>query len=261
MYADRFKPTHKPIKAYYKAVAALGKAGAKHEMARRAAFQELLTNVARKQGWTFVPENPVTVKGHRVVPDGTVLSEHNIPRGYWEAKDLADNLDAEIEKKKGKDYPLNNIIFENGHEGVLYQNGQEVSRRDLTDPEELCKLLNVFIEYTPREMQTFAQAVAKFKEDVPDLAAGLEKKISAAHEKNPGFKKAFADFFELCRSSLNPNISRHAVDEMLVQHLLTQRLFRTVFNRQDFTRRNVIANEVEKVIDSLHRDFDRSKFE
>ncbi|MBZ0137118.1 MAG: N-6 DNA methylase [Planctomycetes bacterium] len=261
MYENRFKPAHKPIKDYYKSVASLSKTGAKHETALRAAFQELLTTVARKQGWTFVPENPVTVKGHRVVPDGTLLNEHNIPRGYWEAKDLADDLDAEIQKKKTKDYPLNNIIFENGRDAVLYQNGIEVSRKDLTDAEQLCQLLNIFIEYTPKEMQTFAQAVAKFKEDVPELAAGLEKKITKAHEKNPAFKKAFADFFELCRSSLNPNISQHAVDEMLVQHLLTQRLFRTVFHRQDFTRRNVIANEVEKVIDSLHRDFDRSKFE
>ncbi len=261
MYADRLKPSHKSIKDYYKAVAALGKAGAKHEMARRAAFQELLTNVARKHGWTFVPERPIVSEGHRAIPDGTLLDEHNIPRGHWEAKDLADNLEAEVEKKRAKGYPLKNIIFENGAQAILYQNGIEVSRKALTDPEQLCQLLNVFLEYTPKDMETFAQAVAKFKEDVPELAAGLQKKIADAHEDNPGFKKAFADFFELCRSSLNPNISRDSVDEMLVQHLLTQRLFRTVFNRQDFTRRNVIANEVEKVIDSLHRDFDRSKFE
>ena len=38
---------------------------------------------------------------------------------------------------------------------------------------------------------------------------------------------------------------------MLVQHLLTERLLRTIFDNQDFTRRNVIAAEVEKVIDAL----------
>ena len=38
---------------------------------------------------------------------------------------------------------------------------------------------------------------------------------------------------------------------MLVQHLLTERLIRTIFDNQDFTRRNVIAAEVEKVIDAL----------
>ena len=69
---------------------------------------------------------------------------------------------------------------------------------------------------------------------------------------------------ELCRTSLNPNISKSAVDEMLIQHLLTERLFTTVFQNQDFVRRNVIAAEIENVVDALvsqsfHRhDFVRS---
>ncbi|MFI5459994.1 MAG: hypothetical protein ACHRXM_31630 [Isosphaerales bacterium] len=47
----------------------------------------------------------------------------------------------------------------------------------------------------------------------------LENHLSAL------FKAAFADFFELCRQSLNPNLRREAIDEMLVQHLLTESLF------------------------------------
>lgn len=41
------------------------------------------------------------------------------------------------------------------------------------------------------------------------------------------------------------------VGETLVQHLLTGRLVRTIFDSQDCTHRNVIAREVEKVIDAL----------
>ena len=55
----------------------------------------------------------------------------------------------------------------------------------------------------------------------------VAKKIEKSHKDNPAFKKAFADFFELCRTSLNPNISQAAVDEMLIQHILTERLIRT----------------------------------
>jgi predicted helicase len=48
---------------------------------------------------------------------------------------------------------------------------------------------------------------------------------------------------------------------MLIQHLLTERLIRTVFNRDDFAHRNVIAAEVEKVIDALtSRSFSRKEF-
>ena len=48
---------------------------------------------------------------------------------------------------------------------------------------------------------------------------------------------------------------------MLIQHLLTERIFRTVFDNPDFTRRNVIANEIEKVIDALtSQSFSRHVF-
>ena len=66
---------------------------------------------------------------------------------------------------------------------------------------------------------------------------------------------------ELCKTSLNPNIRVEAVDEMLVQHLLTERLFRTIFKNADFTRRNVIAAEIETVIDALASgSFSRAEF-
>jgi predicted helicase len=48
---------------------------------------------------------------------------------------------------------------------------------------------------------------------------------------------------------------------MLIQHLLTERLFRTIFNNADFTRRNIIAAEIEKVIDALtSQSFSRADF-
>ena len=48
---------------------------------------------------------------------------------------------------------------------------------------------------------------------------------------------------------------------MLIQHLLTERIFRTVFNNRDFTRRNIIASEIENVIDALtSQAFDRNQF-
>ncbi len=93
------------------------------------------------------------------------------------------------------------------------------------------------------------------------MARALNDRIVEAHKTNAKFKAAFADFFELCKNSLNPNLRREAVDEMLVQHLLTERLFRTVFDNPDFTDRNVIAVEIERVIGELaSQSFSRADF-
>jgi predicted helicase len=93
------------------------------------------------------------------------------------------------------------------------------------------------------------------------IARGLVEKIQHAHRDNPPFQAAFEKFFELCRTALNPNIRVEAVDEMLVQHLLTERLFRTVFNNPEFVKRNAIAAEVERVIEALvSKSFDRTEY-
>jgi len=200
-------------------------------------------------------------RSYRIRPDGTFRDDFYIERGYWEAKDTHDDLETEIKKKTARGYPLTNPIFEDTRTAVLYQNNRREMVADLTKPQELADLLNAFISHTEPAHDNFEKAVDEFKQRVPDLARGLVDLIADAHKNNPRFIKAFGDFFDLCKSSLNPNLSAAAVDEMLVQHLLTERLIRTIFDNQDFTRRNVIAAEVEKVIDALvSRSFNRHEY-
>ena len=65
----------------------------------------------------------------------------------------------------------------------------------------------------------------------------------------------------MSHQSINPNLSEAAVEEMLIQHLLTERIFRTVFSNPDFVHRNVIAREIETVITALmSHAFNRDEF-
>ena len=85
--------------------------------------------------------------------------------------------------------------------------------------------------------------------------------IAGERMSNTTFVARFTAFAELCRESINPGLKDEAVEEMLVQHLLTERIFRRIFDNPEFTRRNVIAAEIEKVIDSLtKRHFSRDSF-
>ncbi len=85
--------------------------------------------------------------------------------------------------------------------------------------------------------------------------------IKEQRNTNCLFTRTFGEFFEKCKLSINPNLSEAAVEEMLIQHLLTERIFRTVFNNPDFRSRNVIATEIEKVILALtSQHFSRDEF-
>ncbi len=250
---------HPAIKHYYALLEDYRQQRVRHEGAVSTAFENLLMQLSKERGWVFIPLLSVT--GKRIIPDGTIRDGNGLPRGYWEAKDTDDDLDAEIQKKKAKAYPLSNMIFEDTKTAVLYQSKTESFRVDLTKPDELVRLLEQFFSYIEPDIEGFEAAVQEFKDRVPDLAKGLLDKIEYANKHEQKFITAFDAFFDLCRTSLDPKISKRTVEEMLVQHLLTERLFRTIFDNPEFTQRNVIAHEVDQVINALvSKSFSRTDY-
>ena len=256
------KPTHKAVKDYYLEMKRLEGQGVNHELATRQPFYKLLDSTSRSNRLTLIHElSQKITTGKTIRPDAIVKDEFHIVKGYWEAKDAADDLEKEISSKISKGYPLTNIIFEDSETAVLIQDKTEVMRIDMNDPGKLSDLLNKFFEYTEPPIKNFHKAVEEFKDRVPELGKGLAEIIKQAHQDNQAFQAAFDSFFSLCRTSLNPNIRRKAVDEMLIQHLLTERIIRKVFGNADFFRRNIIAREVEKVIAALvSKSFNRDEF-
>ena len=256
------KPSHQSVKAYYDSLDRFGRLGVTHESAVRSAFQTLLEGCGRQFGWTLVPEYSISLaRNRRIVVDGALIDDFQLPQGYWEAKDIHDDLPGEVLRKITAGYPRSNILFQTPKRAILWQNEQRVLDNDLSDPEQLIETLQTFFSYRPQQYVEWQDAVAQFKDKVPDIGRGVARLIHQERRSNPRFTAAFADFLAKCRSSINPNLSEAAVEEMLIQHLLTVRIFRTVFNNPDFTRRNVIANEIETVIDALtSQSFSRLDF-
>src|SRR5947209_18500952 len=200
------------IDHYYQELAAYQEKKVTHETAVRSAFQNLLAAFAQSANWVLIPEQTLT-NGKR--PDGTLRDSFNLPRGYWEAKDTRDDLQTEIRKKISAGYPISNTIFEDTRRAVLYQNNRPAFEADLTNPKELTAVLDTFFHYAAPDIATFEHAVADFKESIPDLAQGLMQRIQEEHAKNKAFVAVFSSFLELCRTSLDPHMSRETVDEML----------------------------------------------
>ena len=256
------KPTHKPVKSYYAALDQFAQLSITHETAVRAAFQSLLEHCARQCDWTLVPEHAIsTRRDKRIVVDGALVDNFRLTHGYWEAKDIDDDLPAEVERKFAAGYPTDNILFQTPQRAILWQNGRRTLDADLTDAAQLIETLQTFFGYRPQEYAAWEEAVAQFKDRVADIGQGLAQLIQQERRSNSAFTTAFAGFLDKCRQSINPNLSEEAVEEMLIQHLLTERLFRTVFNNPDFTHRNVIASEIESVIHALtSQSFSRADF-
>ncbi len=256
------KPTHKPIKNYYAELKEYDSIGAEHEGAVRTAFQNLLQHYCRQADLILVCEKThYTPEQKRIKPDGEVVDTFGLPYGYWEAKDTHDDLHVEADKKFAAGYPSKNIVVQSPTHALLYQHGQLQLDLDITEPRNLVHVLQTFLGYQEENISAWHTAVSEFKETVPELGEKLATLIETERQNNPQFQEAFTNFHQQCQTSINPNLSIAAVEEMLIQHLLTERIFRTVFNNRDFTRRNIIAREIENVIDALtSQTFDRNQF-
>ena len=247
------KPSHKCIKDYYATLQELTDQSITHEGAVSAPFGTLLNICAKQIDATFSQQYQMqTTSGDRIIIDGAV-TKLGIPLGYWEAKDIHDYLPQAIQQKRQAGYPFDNILFQTPERGILIQNGQTVLDIDLTDSKNLIITLQHLFGYKANVHEDWEKAVADFKTQVPDLATEMMNMIERQHNDDPEFRTAFNVFYETCKSAINPNLSRTAVEEMLIQHILTERIFREVFDRSDFTRRNIIAREIEKVTDALMR--------
>ena len=257
------KPTHKLVKSYYEALGQFGRLDIDHEGAVRDAFQDLLKGCGRQFDWKLVPEYPFhPPKLNPIRIDGALLDAFRLARGFWEAKDEHDDLDKEIRAKLEKGYPRNNIIFQAPKRAVLIQNGvRQGLNEDIRDSGNLVELLKEFFAYREPHYEEWDAAVADFKDHIPQVAEGIKEKIEQQRRTNRAFVERFDAFYALCRQAINPNLSVEAVETMLIQHLMTERIFRKIFDNPDFTRRNVIAAEIDKMIDSMtEKELSRDTF-
>ncbi len=256
------KPTHKPIQAYYAELKKYAQHGVENEGTVRAAFQNLLQHYCARSELTLLCEKTQhTPEKRRITPDGEIVDAFGLPHGYWEAKDTHDDLYVEAEKKFAAGYPSKNIVIQSPTQALLYQHGHLQLDLDISEPRNLVHVLQAFFAYQAENIAAWHTAVAEFRETVPELGEKLAKLIETERQINTRFQNEFTKFHQQCQALINPNLSIAAVEEMLIQHLLTERIFRTVFNNPDFTRRNIIAREIENVIDALtSQAFDRNEF-
>ena len=222
--------------------------GSRRESVLREAFKDLLKAWGRQHDLVFVPEYELdTATKDRRYVDGALLHELRVPFGYWEAKDEADDLDAEIAAKFKRGYPQDNIVFEDGRQAVLIQHREEVMRCDVTDVVALEKLLKLFFAFERREIADFRQAVEQFKADLPAVLAALRAMIERQFADNAAFRKASARFLKHAQEAINPGLTEADVREMLIQHVLTEEIFAKVFDDSDFHRKNNVAHELYRL--------------
>ena len=220
--------------------------GSDNEENIRPAFQNCLEAYCRdhRERLILIPELKTSPRNK---PDGTVKDSLRMARGYWEAKDSHDDLDAEIQVKFNRGYPKDNILFEDSQTAVLVQNGSEAMRVDMSRDGELHRLIRIFLDYELPEIQEFQHAQSQFKTDLPTVLENLRTTVTEAEADNPEYQEAASSFLDLCRRTIGPAVSPADVREMLLQHILTKDIFLSIFREDQFHRENNVARQLDRL--------------
>ena len=236
-------PTYSHIESYYQELEDIIQfGGSDNELSIRKAFQDCLSEYCSKhrENLRLIPE--LAAQGG--IPDGTVKDSLRMARGYWEAKDTHDDLDAEIQAKFNRGYPRDNIVFEDSQTAILFQNREEAMRIDMREAADLNRLILRFLNYELPQIEEFRHAQQLFKADLPTVLENLRQSVEDAEANNPDYQQHAAEFLEQCRQSISPAVSEADVREMLIQHILTQDIFLRVFAEDQFHRENNIASHL-----------------
>ena len=239
------------INKYYNEIEKQTKLGAVNEQNLRPHFYDLLHHYTDNIGLTLQYEIRERANDADILPDGRMLREDFVV-GHIENKDSKDNIYKEIDfKLNKKEYPRKNILFENTKRVILYQAGKKVDDIDINNEEDLNSILLKFVEYQTEEQLQFIEALDKLKEIIPNLADDLRKHFSAEEKINKAFSHKVIDFLDVCQKSINQNIVKNDVFEIIIQHILTVDVFIIFFNDADFHKENTIAKTVEELMNTL----------
>lgn len=226
--------------------------GSRRESVLREAFKDLLKRWGRAHDLLFVPEHAITTpQKNRIYLDGALLHALRVPFGYWEAKDADDDLDAEIAAKSRRGYPRDNIVYSDDRTAVLIQDGQEVARVAMDDTEALYPLLVRFFAHERQEIADFNKAVKQFSQDLPAVLEALRDRIAKKRKASKLYVAAEKAFLAHAQEAINPVVTQDDVQEMLIQHILTEDIFAKVFDNPDFHRQNNVASELYKLEEKL----------
>ncbi|MDB9456836.1 N-6 DNA methylase, partial [Dolichospermum circinale CS-545/17] len=112
-------------------------------------------------------------------------------------------------------------------------------------------IINNFINYVRPEVRDFREAIDTFRQDLPIILDSLRKLIKCQEGNNILFENARDKFFNICQKSINPEITLLDIQEMIIQHILTEDIFINIFSESQFHQENNVARELQGVISTF----------
>ena len=100
------------------------------------------------------------------------------------------------------------------------------------------------------DFSNYDEAIRKFGENLGDVIADTKNLVLERIHGNKKYEAESARFVTICKEILNDTIDQTSITNMLIQHIVTARIFAMVYD-YEFYNTNSIARELERLRDIL----------
>ncbi len=118
------------------------------------------------------------------------------------------------------------------------------------------KIQNAFDEFSD-----YSDAVKKFGNNLEAIINKTKKMLDDAIVGNLEYDKESKEMLKMCQEIINNKMELNDIQDMLLQHILTYRIFALVYDEHDFHNTNTVAKSLEKLKEILDIDTSEIKYD
>lgn len=120
-----------------------------------------------------------------------------------------------------------------------------------TGPEDDTGNVDAKVQSTLDKFAAYQEALDNFADDLDDIIQATKTAVDGAVAGNKEYATCEQKFLGMCRDVISTDMDEKDVRDMLVQHILTYRIFALVYGEHDFHHANVVARELESLKEVL----------
>ena len=103
------------------------------------------------------------------------------------------------------------------------------------------------VQETFDKFSEYTQAINDFAENLEGIIRNTKSLIENAILKNKKYDVESQKLLKMCQDVINDKMNKDDIKEMLIQHILTYRIFALVYDEHDFHNTNAVAKSLESL--------------
>jgi len=103
------------------------------------------------------------------------------------------------------------------------------------------------VQETFVKFSKYTQAIDEFAENLEGIIENTKSMIEKCISENKQYDAEARKLLKMCQNVINDKMEMYDIKEMLIQHILTYRIFALVYDEHDFHNINVVAKSLESL--------------